>query len=383
MKEVEELRYDLRNASTDTYREYMLKLISLIRTKEVEWILEKKVAEARRARPKVERRNVDRGDVFDIRAYILAPDIEVQSRSGIHIPLRIVCNSAIAVRGSDLEIYLRLGSLACPPLGCWNCRTFLGYTRIPIEDARGRLKVKAKTILYPLLSMECVEDPRVDPDDPSILIHIRGHYRYWPLMDMRVYVLTFYSEVRSDGDVEWMEPIVFRTRDGDTFLFRDYRDTFPLNQKYMVTRPWIEHLGTGAMFVAPRDRNVVVFEELTTYPEFVPKEDEIKTGGNCSVKISSNEYLVLWHSVDRYFGCYYTYAAIFSSDGELLGVSPEPVISPRPADYTGTRPSTVFVNGAVLYKGKLIVSAGKDDELLLILEADLDKVVEKIRFVKG
>ncbi len=378
-----DLRLDFSRATTDSYREYMLKLISMIRRKEVECFVEKVVAEAKNVKPRVERRNVDSGDVFRVRAYILAPDIEATSVTGIRIPLRIVCNSAFLARESgEVELFLRLGSLACPPLGCWNCRTFIAYAKTELENLRGRVRVEAKSMIYPMVSMECIEDPRTDPDDSTTLYYVVGHYRYWDINGLRVYVLTFSAKVEN-GEVKYVEPIVFRAPNGELFLFRDYRDTFALSRKAIVTRPWLEHFGTGVMVVAPREGNVVDLKGLTTYPELIPTKDELKTGGNCSVKISSNEYLVLFHAVDRYFGAYYTYAAIFSEDGELLAVTPEPVISPRPREFTGTRPATIFVNGAQLVKDTLIVSAGKDDEMLLFLETELSKVIEKMKFLKG
>ncbi len=376
-------RIDVSRATTDEYREFMLKLVSMIRRKEVEELLAKKLREAKSEKPRVERRNTDRGDVFRVRAYILATDVSVESFEGVAIPLRIVTNGTMVAKNGVVELYYRLGSLATPPLGCWNDRTFIGYSRVGLDELRGRVRLASKPVLYPLLSMECTEDPRIDPDDPMVMTHVRGHYRFWKLMDMHVYVLTMISRRLDDGSVTEIEPVAFRWVDGSLFLYRDYRDTFPLNSKFMVTRPWIEELDTGVPFVGPREWNVVEAKELRTWPELVVTSDEVKTGGNCSAKLSSNEYLVLFHSVDRYFGCYYTYAAVFSSDGELLGVSPEPVISPKPRVFWGTRPSTVFACGIQVVKDRVLVSAGKDDEVLLILEASLDELISKIRFFKG
>jgi len=381
---MEYLSIDVSVASTDEYREFMLKLVSMIRRKDVEDLLVSKVREARSTKPRVERRNTDRGDVFRLRAYATSRSVTVSSLEGIEIPLRIVTNGTIVVDGNEVELYYRLGSLATPPLGCWNDRTFIGYSTLALDSLSGELSLSSKPVLYPLLSMECVEDPRIDPDDPRLLTHVRGHYRFWKLMDMHVYVLTFISRRRDDGSVDSIKPIVFRWLDGSLFLYRDYRDTFPLNRSFMMTRPWLEELDMGVPFVGPRDGvNVVEARELRTWPELITTSDEAKTGGNCSAKLSSNEYLVFFHAVDRYFGCYYTYAAIFSNDGELLALTPEPVISPKPRLFWGTRPSTVFVCGAQVVKNKIIVAAGKDDEILVLLEADVDDVISRMKFLRG
>lgn len=150
----------------------------------------------------------------------------------------------------------------------------------------------------------------------------------------------------------------------------------------MIVRPWIEELELGAIGIAPREDSVVEIPEVEFYPELIPIENERKTGGNCVAKLSSNEYL-LFHGVDKLFGYYYTYAAILSSDGDLLAVTPRPILSPRIHDYFGARPATIFVCGAQIVKDRLVLSAGKDDEITLILETELDRVIERMKFVSG
>ncbi len=101
----------------------------------------------------------------------------------------------------------------------------------------------------------------------------------------------------------------------------------------------------------------------------------------CSVTISSNEHLLIFHGVDSVYGAYHTYAALLSDDGELLAVTPEPISSPRPSDYFGARPTTLFPCGATLIGNEVLLSAGKDDEITLILSAALDAVMERMKFI--
>ena len=132
----------------------------------------------------------------------------------------------------------------------------------------------------------------------------------------------------------------------------------------MVVRPWIEELGVGAIGVAPRKNSIVEVNDIVFYPELAPMKGERKTGSNCIAKLSSNEYLLLFHGVDELFGYYYTYVALISNGGELLAMTPRPVITPRIHDYFGARPATLFVCGAQVVEDKLILSAGKDDEVM-------------------
>lgn len=39
--------------------------------------------------------------------------------------------------------------------------------------------------------------------------------------------------------------------------------------------------------------------------------------------------------------------------------------------------------GSQIIKDELIVSAGKDDEIVLILETEMEKLMEKMVFIKG
>ncbi|WFO75128.1 hypothetical protein J4526_08650 [Desulfurococcaceae archaeon MEX13E-LK6-19] len=366
--------------TTHEFKKYMFNVMAKIRHASIERILEAKYFEARK-RIRVERKYVDR-DLFNVRAYILPWNVEYRTPEGIPIKTKLVMNSAIFHKGGGkFGIFLRLLSLGGFMLGCRLSRTFIGYTEIDYEDLVGEVKVKAKPVLYPILSAECIEDPRVDPLNPHDLYHVRGYYLFYRVHGMDVAVLMFRAKLNESMEPYEVEPIHF-TLDDDIVIIRDFRDSFPLSPKTMVLRPWLTSINTGGVYVGYREETTVDFKSLEPIPELLPHGDEKKTGGNASVKIGSNEYLLIFHAVDIY-GQYPQYAAVFSEDGELLGVTPEPVISPQPRLYHGARPGTIFVCGAALYKDKLLLSAGKDDEILVIYEADLQKILDAMKWVKG
>lgn len=374
--------YNLDISSTSSYRSYVLNILSSV-NRDVERTLGERIVKICKMKPRVRRTLSDSHEVFKVRAYIIGLNISLKSPNNIDVPLRIASNTCIVCKGDRVHLYLRLSSLGSHPIPNPWCRTFIGLSEISLDKLHGRVKLEAHPILYPILSTERVEDPRVDPDFMKELFHVRSYYTYKPISGIDSFTLTFRSEIDDQGIPKSIEPVLFGNLNGEAFIIRDYRDTFPLNEKYMVTRPWIEDLGVGAIMIGPRDENIIELKELKGYPELAPITYERKTGGNCTVKISSNEYLLIFHGVEAYFGCYYTYVALLDSDGELLGVSPKPVISPRVKDYIGARPATIFVCGAQLVKDELIVSAGKDDEITLIMSAPLDKVIGEIKFIKG
>ncbi len=364
------------------FKEYMYRVMARIRHASIEREMEARFYRAKR-RIRVERKLTDR-NLFDIRAFLIPRNVDYRSPAGIPVQIKLVMNSAIFRKDGDrFGIYLRLASIGAFMLGCRLSRTFIGYTELGYEEMRGELHVKAKPVLYPMLSSECIEDPRVDPDDPHEMYHVRGHYLFYRVHGMDTAVLMFRTRTGSDyTTVEELEPVSLRLETGEIVLFRDSRDTFPLSRKAMVMRPWLLSLNTGAVYIGPRDGAVVDYEHLEPVPELLPQGDEKKTGGNASVKIGSNEYLLIFHTVDLY-GMYPQYAAVFTGEGELLGVTPEPIISPLPEVYHGARPGTIFVDGAVLHRDNLIVSAGKDDEILLIMEAPLQRILDSMKWLRG
>ena len=374
--------FNLSELSTIKYRDYVLNLLHS-RDKDAEKFLGEYLIRLRKKEPRIRRELLNGRDLFSIRAYITGSDVHLRSLGGIDVPLRIASNSCIVCKGNDVYLYLRLSSLGGHPIPNPWSRTFIGLSRTSLDRLHGRIRLIAQPVLYPALSTERVEDPRIDPEHLRELYHVRAYYTYRPIDDADSFTLTFRSEIDDQGIPKFIEPVMFRDHNENLFIIRDYRDTFPLNEKFMVTRPWIEELGVGVIMVGPRNRNIIELEELRGYPELAPTPHERKTGGNCVVKLSSNEYLLIFHSVEAYFSTYHTYVAIINGDGELLGVSPKPVISPRINDYYGARPATIFVCGAQLVKDELIISAGKDDEITLIMTAPLDKVIEEVKFIKG
>jgi len=370
-----EFVYDLCKSQTVTFREYILKLIDSIDGK-AESTLLSKLLECRR-RSKVKRKLSDR-NLLKLRAYILPQDVYVVSSYDIPVQVLTVSNSAIVLRDTyNIGVFLRLG-------GVNFSRTFIAYTEISLNDLHGRLKVKSKVILPPILSSECVEDPRVDPDNLNDLYHVRAYYT--PKYKIESTVITFHTSITyKNGEVHpsTLEPILFKDN-GRYFIIRSYRDSFPLSPGVMVVRPWFEEPRIGGIFLGQRDKYIVSFKSLEPIPELAPIPGmELKTGANTSLKLSSNEYLLIFHSVEYPHGMYYTFAALLSDSGELLGVTPEPIISPYPELYSGRRPSTIFVCEAVKVRDKIIVCAGKDDEILVFLEGDVGEILNSMKYLRG
>ncbi|RLE64321.1 MAG: hypothetical protein DRJ47_07975 [Thermoprotei archaeon] len=351
----------------DEFENYVDFLVSSIRDKADKILADR----FRRALMKSDfRRKRGRG-IAEIYGYITASGVRVVSEAGIPIHTSVVSNPSIGIQGNNATLYLRLASI-----GSEFSRTFIASAQVSLEALKGEIKAVAKPILYGLLPYECVEDPRVDPVTYRDLYHVRAMY-----MPPYSCVLTFRTRLEY-GKPKEIEAVHFMDSNGDVFLLRDYRDTFPLNKGFITVRPYLREYQLGGIFIGPRRGAEVSFSELRAVPELLPKGDERKTGGNTSLKLSSNEYLLFYHAVDKH-GVYYTYVALFDENAELLALTRDPVIAPDPGVYSGRRPSTVFVCGAIKHGNVIFVTAGRDDEIAIIYRIEEEKMYEKLLFLKN
>ena len=364
-----ELEFDLERLTLENFEKYMDRVTSLIRS-DVERDLLDKMSKAKAMR-KLRRSKKERS-ILKMRAYIIPKNVSLISRAGIPIQLSIVANSAIAKANSRRAVIL----LRVASIGSQFSRTFIALAEEDVRQLVDEVKINAEPILNTILPYESVEDPRIDPEDLSSIYYVRLLFT-----PEAPYTLTFAAGLGSDKKPKNLEVVSF-VKDDSAFIFRDYRDTFPLNRRMMVVRPFISEAKIRGIFIGPRRGSVVEFKELEPIPDLLPDMDERKTGGNCAVKISSNEYMLIFHAVDKH-GIYYHYAALFDDMGELLGMSTEPIISPSIGVYSGLRPSTVFACGAMLYDDRLLVSAGRDDEITIIFEGDLEEILQSLTFLRG
>ncbi len=371
---------------TDTYSyiDYITRVLSKT-NKLIEYSLYEKLTKAMSIEPRVHRKLSASEEVFKIKAYILGLNIKVSSRTGVELPIRIAANPSILVNGKEALLFIRASSIGSHPIPNPWSRTFIIKGSMNLEKLKGNTRVEAEPILYPLISTERVEDPRAYKHNSNAIevYHVRAIKPYEDFNNIKgniEYVVTFKALLKDNNVL--IEPTRFIV-DEEEYILHDYRDTFPLNNKYMVVRPWLKDRGIGGIIIAPRKDCTVDLNEAIIHRELLPTSIERKTGGNYAVKISSNEYILFFHSVDRIHGTYHTYAAILDSEGELLGITPQPIISPRPHDYIGARPATIFICGAQILGDKILVSAGKDDEITLIMEAELEKLLAKIKYIKG
>ena len=335
--------------SMDNLEEYLGYVDRLIHSanKEVEsYLLEKYRDSVRRVKGLARKRGKGIGRVV---GYASPLDVEVVTQLGARTPVVSACNPALEVVRERLNVYIRISTSRFD-------RSFVARATLDLKEIYGRVRLRADVLLPGIAPYESVEDPRVGFGD-GYIYHVRAFYRY---EESRVY--TF----RAKGST--LEAVLFSLA-GETFPLRDYRDTFPLSRDVMVFRPYIKEEEFGFIALAPYEDSVVDLGEVVVPPLLQPMEGDVKTGGNASLRLSSNEYLLLYHAVDEH-GVYYVYGALLDPQGEVLSWTREPLLAPTPGLYSGRRPSTVFPCGAVKLGDKIVISAGVDDEITVFYEVD-------------
>ncbi len=370
------LKIRISDLDVVSYREYVMSLFKMVDKRSRRELLEKMLK--MRGRRKITRK-LKGSNIFKLKAYILPRDIEVESPEGIALQALTVSNPAAIINDRNSILLL-------PRIGGLNfSRTLIGYSHVSFGEIQGEMRIRAKVLMMPMLSSESVEDPRVDPDDETHVYHVRAFdVPTWPCF--KRFVFPFSARIAHRGDqiiAEEIEPIVV-IRDDNVVLLDHFRDTFPLSRNIMLVRPWFDERKIGGVFIGEREENQVKYESLRPVPELLPIPGlEVKVGCNVVLRLSRGERLIIFHSVDHPHGTYHHFAALADDGGEIMGITDEPIISPMHQLYCGRRPATIFVCGAIRAKDKLMLFAGKDNEIIIILESEMDEVFERMKFLCG
>ncbi len=302
--------------------------------------------------------------IFKLKS-LITPD-RVRIRIGeIITQASIATNPTIAGSSRKASLYIRVATLPSTI-----SETFIARTILDVNEEFYELVVEP--YINRVLPGESIEDPRIDPIDPSILYHVRS-YHYWD----KDIALTFKAYMdRMEG--LRIEPILFMHR-GEPKAYNDLRDTFPLNNKFMILRPYIRRRNIGAIFIGPWKENFVELRDTNVIPELIPFKWEIKTGGGFVARLSRGENLLFYYSEDPY-EVHRLYVAVLSDTGEFLGGSIEPILTPNMLTYSGRRASTILPCGALVDRRKIIMTVGLGGEALAFYEAYIDDLMDLITY---
>ena len=154
------------------------------------------------------------------------------------------------------------------------------------------------------------------------------------------------------------------------------------SKAFVLTRPSIEDIEIAWRAVVDLDTGAI--DPGTLEPILGAEPWERKVGWSTNaVKISSNEYIVGWHGVDKESHAYFEGVAVVSEEGELLGVS-DYLMEPRDVnEMIGDRPAVIFGCGLAEVNGDLYWFGGAADTVIGVYRAPLDEVLASVRWVRG
>ena len=322
-------------------------------------------------------------DIFDVGRYYLGPE-DFHITNYVRRKPHSAFNPGAILIGDNVLIFPRL------IFEYYSYSTSVGVCSVKINDLmEDSIKTPLETniILWPKEPWEHLgcEDPRIFEKNSLIYVLYTGKGYYRP-PNRGIIKNDALALAILDRDWNIAKRGFFYVEKGDEKHVPSNRDSAILDIKddkaTMVTRPVVK--GVKVCWYSVADLEKLSMPEEDLKPVFAPEDFESHIGWSTNaVRLSQNEYLVGWHGVSKYDFAYRNGLAIVNETGDLLAIS-NYVLSPRGLiEEYGDRPFTLFGNGLIKYKESLIWIGGIGDCCIGIFIAELDKALEKLKWIKA
>ncbi len=321
-------------------------------------------------------------DIFERRLFIW-PNELVIPELGYRSPYAAF-NPGAVLRGRVVDVFPRL------IIGYFWYTSVVGYFSVDVDNLlEGRVErpLRVRLVVYPSFREDLAgcEDPRADYDGSNYYILYTALEPY-PNRFHAINAASRQALAELDQNLKVKRKFIVRLKVGDRYYtFEYWKDSALLGvakRTWLLTRPTIERLEVSWKGLLDMEEGSIDYETLE--PVLLPEAWELKTGWSTNaVRIGSNEYLVGWHGVGR--DLYYRNGlAIVDSQGELLAVTQDYVLVPHVMpEMVGERPGVIFGCGLLVYKDTVIWIGGVADTAIGVYAAPLDKVMEKMKWLKG
>lgn len=329
-------------------------------------------------------------DVFKRVLYILPQSIKVTS----YVRSRPLAsfNPGAIIKGNDLLVFPRL------IFDYYWYVSSIGLFKLSLKDilnGRGTIReLPTRIVIYPTNRYEVVrgcEDPRIHV--------INGKYyvlytavgpkpmpKYTPdvISDMPLYRASYQALAVLDEDLKLISKYYLKVGNEVVPNWKDGSIIKAINSKSasMLLRPLVSDVEANWRGVINlRDFSV---ELSSLEPVMVAEDWEFKVGWSTNtVRLSSNEYLVGWHAVLKSNFSYVEGLAIVDDSGDLLATTDYVLVPKGLNELFGDRPSVIFGCGLVLTNEYVIWVGGVADYCIGVFKADLSKVLELMKWVRG
>ena len=268
----------------------------------------------------------------------------------------------------------------------YNYVSSISFFKIEVEKVvNGSLEkpVSARVILWPrnVWEFNGCEDARVYKSESKYLVLYTG-YGFIEDVKKPVQGFTVLDENLKAGRRGFFTISI----DGEKFIPRAMKDSALIevegSRAWMLTRPTIRDVDVCWRGLA--DLSALTLDGETLEPVLFPEGWELKVGWSTNVvKLSSNEYLVGWHGVLWEDYSYRNGLALVDGQGNLLAVS-DYLLAPKGINEEyGDRALVIFGDGLVRYKEYLVWIGGVSDYAIGIFAVELEKALEKVRWLTG
>ena len=323
-------------------------------------------------------------DIFERVLYLWPHQLRVRELGGSR-PYAAFNPGAVA-RDGELLVFPRLIT------GYFWYTSVVGLVRLRLDDVLSGKppgEVEARIVLHPRERWDLAgcEDPRVSHVDGKFYILYTALEprldRFHAVNAVSRQALAVLSE---DMRVERRVLLRIAGGDGAEYLVPEVKDSALLRREpqgfWMLLRPHIGPVAAGWRGFASLNQGIVNAETLE--PILLPEPWEFKVGWSTNaVEIGSDEYLVAWHGVG-WDMVYRTGFAVVNGEGELLGITTSYLLEPRTVqEMSGERPGVIFGCGLIRLEEQLLMVAGFADTGFAVYRAELDRVMEEVRWLKG
>jgi len=288
----------------------------------------------------------------------------------------VAFNPSATVRDDKLYLFVRF------VFDYYDYVSSIGVSEVELEaiDELSRMVLDSKIVIYPSTKDEIkrgAEDPRAHNFEDGFLIFYTAvglrDGELWPKQAVAVL----------DKDFNVKEKGILKLGD---YIPPAWKNTAMVNfnGKYLtiLTRPLIE--GHEVIWRAPllRDTWTVDPEEMEV--AMVAEPFELKVGVSTPpVRLSSNELLIGWHAIYREDLSYRNGIAIITPEGEIIGIS-EYLLTPSTIEEMyGDRPMVIYGCGLVKKDEYIYWIGGVADYGIGIYRAEIDKVLEHVKWLRG
>ncbi|ALU12417.1 hypothetical protein EYM_03505 [Ignicoccus islandicus DSM 13165] len=318
-------------------------------------------------------------NVFERIGYVTASQISVTNYP--RRPLTAF-NPSLISKNNEVHLFIRL------IFDYYDYVSSIGYSKIKINEVEAlpQLNLNTKLVLYPSTPNEIkrgTEDPRAHEYFNDFLIF----YTAVGLRDGSLWPKQGYAIIDSTSLEVTKKGVLYLSDGVSDYQLPSWKNTIALKYSSktvnILTRPlvagheviWRGVLETDEEAWRLNYKNMDVF--------MVNESWEVKVGVSTPpVRIGSDEYLIGWHGIDQNL-IYSNGIAVVNSQGELLGISDYLLWPSTIEELYGDRPMVIYGSGLLKRGNEIFWIGGVADYAIGIYKADLDIILENVRWLRG